>query len=313
MEALLNVVLPVFGIIFAGYLSRRSGLLGTASAEALNRFAYYIALPPLLFQATARTPIGVILNGPFIAVYLGGILLTLLITLPIARYAFGHRSLTLLSLHSLAAVFANVVYMGVPLFLAAFGPDGTTPVVTVFLVGNLVLLVGIACVEFGQAEGSARHIIGDVLLSLLRNPLLCSMLAGMAVSYLQLPLPTPLTQFLTLLGAAAAPTALFALGLALYGYPLHGDVVEVSWITLLKLVVHPLLTWVLVQYVFELEPFWGNAAVLLAATPTGALVFVVAQKYNVYVQRGAAVIVASTLLSMVTLTLLFSWLADTQP
>jgi len=77
MEAMLNVVLPVFGVIFAGYLARGFQLLGAASADALNRFVYYVAVPPLLFLATARTPVAVIFNGPFIAVYLLAATLTL--------------------------------------------------------------------------------------------------------------------------------------------------------------------------------------------------------------------------------------------
>ena len=76
MAPVINVVLPVFGIILCGYLAGRLGILGEASSDAVNRFVYFFALPPLLFIAMARTSVGAVLNWTFIVGYLGGVLLT---------------------------------------------------------------------------------------------------------------------------------------------------------------------------------------------------------------------------------------------
>src|SRR5260221_11889206 len=72
MNALINVVLPVFGIILTGYLAGRLEVLGRDSAAALNRFVFYFAVPPALFIATARAPIDKIFNWPFICAFVGG-------------------------------------------------------------------------------------------------------------------------------------------------------------------------------------------------------------------------------------------------
>lgn len=309
MTEIANIVLPVFAIILCGFLSRHFNVLGEASAEALNRFVYYITLPPLLFLTTARVPIEVILNGPFIAAYLGGIGLTLVIALGGAWLFFGHRDLTTLTLHGLAAIFANTVYMGIPLFLAAFGREGTLPVIVAALVSNLLFIsAAITLVEIGQATGDGyREILGDVAKALSRSPVIMPLLAGLLASYLQLWIPAPVEKFLELLAGAAGPTALFALGSSLYGHPLSGDAREVSWLVVVKLLLNPLLTWWLVAYVFTLDPFWARSAVLIAAIPSGALVFVIAQRYRVYVQRSAATVVFSTTLSLITLSVLLAW------
>lgn len=309
MVAVLNVVLPVFGIIFSAFLFRRMGIFDDASAEALNRFVYYIALPPLLFLSTARASLETLLNWPFIGAYLGGVGLTLVVAMLGAKLLFGHRNLATLTLHGMAAVFANTVYMGIPLFLAAFGAQGVLPVLVAALVSNLLFIgTAIVLVEISQTSSVGyRHGIRDAGRALLGSPVVMPLSLGLLAAAVDLPLPVFIENFFELLANAAGPTALFALGLSLYGYPLGSDTQEVLWLVFLKLLLNPLFTWWLVSYVLVLEPFWAQSAVLIAAIPTGALVFVIAQRYGVYVQRSAAVIVVTTSLSIVTLTILFLW------
>ena len=110
------------------------------------------------------------------------------------------------------------------------------------------------------------------------------------------------------MGAAAGPCALFAIGLFLVGRAPKAGALEVSWLVLLKLVVQPAVTWWLADRVFGLDADTTAWAVILAALPTGALVFVLGQQYGVYVQRATAAILASTVLSVVTLSALFALL-----
>lgn len=94
------------------------------------------------------------------------------------------------------------------------------------------------------------------------------------------------------------------MGLSLVAQRLGGDAIEVGWLVLIKLIVHPAMTWLLVTYVFVMPPQWSNAAIILAALPVGALVFVIAQQYDVYVRRASSAIVVSTALSVATISLL---------
>src|SRR5258708_20989917 len=114
MNALINVVLPIFGIILTGYLAGRLEVLGRDSAAALNRFVFYFAVPPALFIATARAPIDKIFNWPFIGAFVGGLMLTLPISLVVGRFLFC-PVLATLSIARLSALFGNVFTLGVPL------------------------------------------------------------------------------------------------------------------------------------------------------------------------------------------------------
>src|SRR5262245_30475463 len=94
MNALINIVLPVFGIILTGYLAGRFEVLGRDSAAALNRFVFFFALPPALFVAVARAPIDKIFNWPFIGAFMGGSVLTLLSALVVGCLWFRHDAAT---------------------------------------------------------------------------------------------------------------------------------------------------------------------------------------------------------------------------
>ena len=309
MDTLINVAVPVFGIVMTGYLAGYFNVLGADSAAALNRFVYYFALPPVLFVFTARAPIDKILNWPFIAAFMLGSLATLEIAVVAGRLLFSHKA-SVLAVQGLTAVFSNTAYMGIPLFLTAFGPDGALPAIVATLAATTLLIGGtIAALETERAVGpSTAQIIGQVGQTLIRNPLLVAPFLGIAVSMVAWPIPKAAGNYLDLLAASAGPAALFALGLSLVGRRLLGNAVEVGWLVLLKLLVHPVITYLLVTYVFQMEPLWAKAAIILAALPVGALVFVVAQQYNVYVERASATVIVSTILSVASISLLLIWL-----
>lgn len=309
METLVEVAFPVFAIVLTGYLAGRFGILGEESAAALNRFVYYFALPPVLFVFTARAPIAEILNWPFIAAFASGTMLTLVVALMVGRLVFGHDT-PHLAMHGLTAVFSNTAYMGIPLFLTAFGPDGALPAIVGTLVANTLLIGGaIAAMETVRAKGpSLFDILREVAGTLMRNPLLIAPILGIIASLLSVPIPKPIGNYLDLLAAAAGPAALFALGLSLVGRRLTAGIGEVSWLVILKLGLQPVLTFILVRWVFDVEPVWAEAAIILAALPVGALVFVLAQQYETYVERASATIVVSTVLSVATVSGLLIWL-----
>jgi predicted permease len=307
MSAILNVILPVFGIILAGYLCGRFRLLGEASSEALNAFVYFVALPALFFVSIARVPIGDILNLPFLTAFIGGILLVGIPSAIIARWAFPDR-ISAVGLHALAATFSNTGYMGIPLLITAFGEQAALPaIIATVVMGAVVMPVGIAIVEADLSEGSsAVHIAWDVLLGVLRSPLVLAAAGGMLVSILRLPLPATVGTFCDILGAAAPPCALFAMGLFMVGRTITRGGAEIAWATALKLIAQPVVTWWLAFEVLDMDALWAAAAVTLAALPTGSLVFVLAHRYGIYTRRATAVILLSTVLSVLTLSALFA-------
>ena len=142
-------------------------------------------------------------------------------------------------------------------------------------------------------------------LAVVKSPLVISAAAGLAVSAAGLQMPVFLATYCDLLAAAVGPCALFAMGLFMVGRSSSAGLGEVGWIVLLKLVVQPAVTWLLAYRVLDMAPAWAASAVILAALPTGALVFVLARQYGIYVQRSTAAILVSTVASLATLSLLF--------
>jgi predicted permease len=309
MLPVLNVVLPVFGIILAGYLCGRFGLLGQSSSEALNAFVYYVALPALFFISMARVPLADIFNGAFLLAYGGGALIAALLAVFAGRLLFANRPAAQ-GLHGLAAIFSNTGYMGIPLLITAFGPEAALPaIIATVLNGAVVMAIGIVIVEIDLSRGQGLgRILADAAKGVGRSPLVLSAVAGIAFSLAGWPLPAALATFCDILGAAAPPAALFAIGLFMVGRSLTAGAGETAWLVAFKLLVQPAITAVIAYGLLSMAPLWAETAVALAALPTGALVFVLAQQYGVYTQRATAAILASTVLSVATLSLLFALL-----
>ncbi|MEO1190537.1 MAG: AEC family transporter [Pseudomonadota bacterium] len=309
MLAIVNVILPVFAIMAAGYACGRLGILGEGSSQALNAFVFYVALPALFFIAMAQVPVSEALNLPFIAAYMGGILAVFALAMVIATFLFPNRP-SALALHGLSAVFSNTGYMGIPLLLVAYGDPARMPGI-ISTVINGAVLVGLITIimEIDHAAGQRPlAIVGKVLSGVFKSPLIISAIAGLTASALQVPIPTAVETFCNLLGVTAGPCALFAIGLFMVGKSVTTGLPEVLWVTILKLIAQPLVTYWLAYYLLPLSPVEAASAVVLAALPTGALTFVLAQRYEVYLQRSVAVILISTVASIFSLSALFIYL-----
>lgn len=307
MEAFVDISLPIFGIMLAGWFAGRSGLLGQDSTAALNGFVFFVSLPALLFVSSARAPVNAILDVGLISVVVGGYVLTGIIAGVIARIFFS-KKIGEVALNTGCSVFANTGYMGIPLMLTAFGPIATNAAVGTVL-ANILLVLGIATalLEIEKSDARGLSAIQQALLGLVRSPLVVACVAGMGVSAIGIEMPSAAYRFLDLLGAAAGPCALFAMGLFLVGQSVRNDMAEVGWITFLKLIIHPLSTWLIAAFLLPLDPLEEAVAVVMACLPTGGLMFVLSQRYGVYVQRSTAVILVSTVLSVITVSVILQY------
>ncbi len=312
MSALVNVVLPVFAIILSGYLIGRFKVLGEASSEALNGFVYYVALPVLLFHSVAKAPPEKVFVWGYIATYAAAGFATFALGVLVSRLIFKRR-LAENALFAMGSVFGNTGYMGIPLAIVAFGEAAALPaIVATVLHGVIWVPLVLAMVETDMRDGGGGR-LRDIALSLVRNPMLVAPVAGILWSLTGIALPGPVDNFASILGAAAGPCALFALGMFLVGKPLHEGAGEVGSMVVLKLLFHPLITWIFAFYVFTLEPLWATVAVLMAALPAGANCYVLAQQYGRFVERSSAAILISTVLAVATVAALFTLPVMTAP
>jgi len=301
-----SILLPVFGLILAGFACRRFGVLGPTAASELNRFVVWLALPALLFDILAHATWRELDQPGFVYAF-GGACLIVFAGVVAVRVLLG-RPLADASIDGLAAAYPNTGYVGFPLCLLAFGPASLTPttIASIIVICGL-FAIAIVLIETGlQSERRPHRLAIKVVRSLLRNPLLVAPALGAVVSGAHVALPASVETFLKLLGGAASPCALVSLGLFL-AERRGGDAGarESSWwITLSKLVAQPVLTWWLAERVFALPQPLAQMAILLAALPTGTGPFMLAEYYRREAHVTSRTILHSTIGSLVTLTVL---------
>jgi len=305
MSSTLLIVLPVFALIFTGWLVRRLGVMGPQAAGELNRFVVYLALPALLFDIVSGARLAEVWQPRFIASFGLGCVAVFALTVVVRMRA--RRPLADAAVDGLAGAYANTGYIGFPLALAALGPGALAlTLIASIITVCAIFAVAIVLIETGlQEERRPWPLVGKVLLSLGRNPLLVAPVLGAVFPLTGTPVPEAGHAFLKLLGGAASPCALVGLGLFLAekregtGEWTGG---EVALLVGLKLVLQPLITWLLAAHVFHLPELMERTAVLLAALPTGTGPFMLAEHYQREAGVTAKAIIVSTVVSVVTVT-----------
>ena len=304
MSSVVNVVLPVFALIYLGYLCRRTNRLGPSAASELNRFVVWLGLPALLFKITATSTWAEVWQPGFIAAFSIGCLGVFAFTL--LYRVMQKQPLVDASLDALGASYANTGYVGIPLCMLVLGDEALQPsMVASIIVVCVLFAIALACVETGLHAGQGLlRTLGKVSGALVRNPLVIAPMLGALWAAGGVQLPVPLATLLKLLGAAAAPCALVSLGLFLAQPQPAGRVQGVWPLVGLKLVVQPLITWYLAFEVFDRPPLWAYSALLLSALPTGTGPYMLAEFYGREGSRVSRVVLYSTLGSLLTLSLI---------
>ncbi|MGY8707935.1 AEC family transporter [Bradyrhizobium sp. 18BD] len=304
MLSTLAAVLPIFALIFAGWLARRIGVLGPHASGELNRFVVYLALPALLFDIVAHARWAEVWHPRFIAAF--GIGAALVFCLTITVRLRRPRHLADAAIDALNAGYANTGFVGFPLALAALGREALAPTLIATIITVCVLFaIAIVLIETGlQTEKRRRHLFAKVGGSLIRNPLLVAPAVAAIVPVAGLSVPDAAESFLKLLGGAASPCALVALGLFLATRrdSSETNVGSAALLVSFKLVLQPTVTWVMATAVFGLSPLLTHTAVLLAALPTGTGPFMLAEFYKREAAMTSNVILASTVTSILTIS-----------
>lgn len=313
MSALLDVALPFFALILAGYVALAQKLVGPSATAGLNAFVFYFALPALLFLKVATAPLGDIFNWHFFLAFYGVAGALWIATTLLFRLAF-RLPWAEASTAGMAGIWTNSGYMGIPLLITALGPDAALPAVFALTFDNLLtspILIMILEARTGRGASPAAT-LRTVGLNLAKNPLILAVFAGFGWNMLagnmgDLALPTPIGNFAELLGAAAGPCALFALGASLVGAPIAGARAEIATVALVKLALHPLLMAAAVLWLLPLPSDLAIATIVTASLPTGASVFVLAERYGIYTRGTSSMVLATHTLSVLSVTAILVW------
>jgi malonate transporter len=312
MNAIIDIIVPVFGTVAVGWLLGRT-LLTAEGLRGLTHVAFYALFPALLFRSMAKVRLEALELDIIVAFFGTGLLLYFLL-MPLGR-VLGMRFADQ-AVFALSGTFSNGVGIGIPFITYAFGEAGLVPLLMIISVNSLIMLTLCSfLLEIGTGggprKGSGGRLIaklGGAALMMMKHPIIPSIFAGLAWAELTALIPglaTPVVvdRVLQALALAAPPCGLIMAGasLAHVGLKEHWQPAAVA--SVVKLAVMPLLVWLAGRHLFSLDPLWLTVATLNAALPAGANVYLVAQLYRTGVGLATNAVVISTGASVLSLSI----------
>ncbi len=305
MREVLSLSVPFFGLIFLGFGFGKRLKRPAAGLEWLNVFIFYLALPALFFQLVAETPFKELSNVGFIVCVLGSTLLIFTIGFVIALIR-ARGDVPRASIQALIGAYANNGYLGPGLAISALGASATVPVALIFAFENTMFFIItpiLMALAGSGGGGGAAQTARRILHRIFTHPFILAVLAGAAAAAFEWQPPEMLDRMLTMLRGAAAPCALFAMGVtvALQPPPERGALGELSLLLSIKLVAHPLMAFAIVSLA-NVDHLWLTTAILMAALPPATNVFVLATQYRTYVEGASNAVLVGTAVSAVTVT-----------
>ncbi|MES2752661.1 MAG: AEC family transporter [Pseudomonadota bacterium] len=303
MIDILNLALPYFGLIFIGYACGKYQRLPDSGMAWMNFFLLYVSLPALFFRTLSRTPFEELNNPPFV------IATTLATASAFMLAMFGARLIGKLStresvMAGLGGGYGNIGYMGPGLALATLGAQATVPVALVFCFDTIFLFT-IVPLLMVLTDGKRRPLLptlGLIARQILLHPLIIASCCGALVAAFHVQTPVAIDSMLQFLQSAAAPVALFALGVTVALRRFERVPWEVPYIVAIKLIAHPLIVFALLLLLGPFPPEWGATALLLASLPPALNVFVIARQYDTWIEPASTLVLIGTFVSVVTLT-----------
>ena len=303
MADILNLALPYFGLIFIGFACGKTRGLPESGLAWMNFFLLYVSLPALLFRIMSETPFSELNNPPFLIATTLATVSVFVLAIVVGRI-IGDLSLRKAAMAGLAGAYGNIGYMGPGLALAVLGAKAAAPTALIFCCDSIFLftIVPLLMALTDREHKSFLHAIGLAARQIVLNPLIMSAVLGALVAAFHVPLPTALDRTLLFLQNAAAPTALFVLGVTVALRPFDRVPWEVPGVIAVKLLVHPLIVFGLMLLFGPFAQPWAATAVLMAALPPALNVFVIARQNNTWIEPASVAVLIGTFASVVTLT-----------
>jgi malonate transporter len=311
MIEVLNLALPYFGLIFIGFACGKLKQIPDTALAWMNFFIVYVALPALFYRIIAQTPLEKLASANFVFATTLATFLAFALSFAIGM-AIRRGNIAESTIAGLAGGYGNIGYMGPGLALATLGPEAAVPVALIFCFDTLLLftLVPFLMALAKPSQVSIAATAFEVVKRIALHPLMIATAAGVASAAIQFQPPIALDRLLQFLHNAAAPCALFTLGVTVALRPLKKMPWEVPLLTVVKLAVQPVLIFLLLSLFGPFEQSWVDTALLMAALPPALNVFVFARQYDSWVEQASSAVLVGTLVSVVTLTSVM-WMVKT--
>ncbi len=303
MSQILALVLPFFGLLAAGYATGRLRLVATEGAAALDFFVLYLALPAFFFLSIVESPGSTAGAVSFVLTTTFASYCAFAVAFSIAALVNG-GNVPDATVEGLAGSHSNTAYLAPALVIAAFGPAAAVPAALIFAFDHALMYVATPLMMAlgGTVRTDPVRLAREMAWNVFVHPIVIATALGLVFLGLGLRLPGPLHAVGAALQYAAAPAALFALGLAISFRPLGRLSREIPALVIVKLVAHPFITYLLLSWVGGFARVWVGTAVLLAALPPALDVLGMARRYRVRGERTSTTILLAMAASVVSVT-----------
>ena len=297
--------LPFFALIGVGYFAGKTRFFTEEATGAITKFVFYFALSAMIFRFSANLSLGDLIDVSFISAYLWGTAFVYGIGMGVA-FLRGLRA-DEASVEAQCAAIGNVGFLGIPMLALLMGEKAVGYVMIILSIDMIVFGSLIVILITGSKEGRISFgILRAVGLGLIKNPMIVSIILGLSWSATGLPLPTPVMEFVSTLGAAATPGALFAIGASLASK--SAERIQVAgWLSFCKLILHPAFVALGALVLFPVEPYAASVMIAAASLPVAGNVYILARHYGVAPQRVSASILISTAVSVLTVSAIIAW------
>ena len=301
--AILAILFPVLAVSWAGYITLSLRWFNRDDTDALSRVTFNILIPSLLFVSTARSDTNLGESGQFLTAYYSAVLVVYGLGLIVGRLWFAYNARQQ-SVFAMGCAYSNTTILGIPLVAQALGEAALLPLFLIISIQNLVMFtIGTVSAEWGHlSTDSFFKVFLRMIKQLLSSPITASLIAGLICNIAGIPVWDPLFNSIEILSRAAVPTSLFVLGMSLYHYKLRDQAIPATFMTIINCFLLPILVWIAMFRIFEVDPLWANAGVLASAMPVGISAYVFAKRYQVGHASVAAGSLLSALLSLITLS-----------
>lgn len=292
---------PLFFIVGAGYFVTKIGLLAVSLGTGLAKFSFTITLPCLLFRLMSGIAKQNAPDWKVAIAFFGSCLIVFLIGNSIAAKKF-NLDVEGKTIFGMASVFSNNVQLGVPIAVELLGMSAMPSVTLIFSINTFLMWTfATVIIELSRSKNSSPlKTIFEGVTRTVKNPIVAAVILGGLWALTGLNMPTPIAKGIDLLANAAAPVALFSVGIGLTQYSIKSDLKKSGIITLLKLGLQPLVVFSLCM-LLKLGPEETKAACLMACLPVGVNVYIMAQEFNSLQSSAANALLITTFLSMITL------------
>ncbi len=298
---------PFFALIALGYWAGRTRFFSEEATAYLTKFVFYFALTAMLFRFSANLSFADIWYPNLIMGYLLGTMTVYLVATVVGMMRGLDVATT--AVEAQCAAIGNVGFLGVPMLALILGDGAVSVIVTALAVDLIVFSSLIVILITGSRDKRfSPAVFGTVALGLVKNPMIVAITLGLCWSALALPIPAPMNDFLAILGGAATPGALFAIGASLATKSAE-RVYIAGWLSFCKLILHPALVAVGVLYFFPVDPYTAAVVISAAALPVAGNVYILAQHYGVAPHRVSATILISTVISILTVSFVIGLVA----